>query len=290
MTRTPTSLRAITLSLFFASIFLIAAEPSRAEEVARTFQVAGHARVHVQTDDGSVRVSTGDIKQIEVRVEYTGYKLDRDLRVSMSQNGDAVDVQAKTSGGSWFSFGVRHSSIRVEIHMPKDADLQIQTGDGSVEVDSVSGSIDAQSGDGHITIQGGRGEIRLRSGDGHIEARDLDGRVDVSTGDGSVNLEGRFDSLNVKTGDGSITARAHTGSKVLSPWNLHTGDGSVDLELPDGLQANIDASTHDGHISLGIPVTVEGTFSSSQVHGKMNGGGQAIVVRTGDGSIHLNKA
>jgi hypothetical protein len=63
----------------------------------------------------------------------------------------------------------------------------------------------------------------------------------------------------------------------------------VDLDLPGDLQANLDASTHDGHISLGIPVTVEGTFSSSRVNGKMNGGGQAIVVRTGDGSIHLNK-
>jgi DUF4097 and DUF4098 domain-containing protein YvlB len=282
--------RTVTLPLLVAAMFLVGIAPCRAEEVAKTFQVAGHAKVHVQTDDGSVRVSTGDIKQVEIRVEYTGYKLDHDLRVNMTQNGDAVDVEAKTSGGSWFSFGVRHSSIRVEIHMPKDADLQVQTGDGSVEADSVNGSIDAQSGDGHITIQGAKGDIRLRSGDGHVEARDLDGRVEVSTGDGSVNLEGRFDSLNVKTGDGSITARARAGSKVQSTWNLHTGDGSVDLELPDGMQANIDASTHDGHISLGIPVTVEGTFSSSQVHGKMNGGGQAIVVRTGDGSIHLSKA
>jgi hypothetical protein len=37
-------------------------------------------------------------------------------------------------------------------------------------------------------------------------------------------------------------------------------------------------------------VTVEGMFSSSRVSGKMNGGGPAIVVRTGDGSIHLSKS
>ena len=45
----------------------------------------------------------------------------------------------------------------------------------------------------------------------------------------------------------------------------------------------------DGHISMGMPVTVEGTFSTSQIHGKMNGGGQALVIHTGDGSIRLNK-
>ena len=86
-----------------------------------------------------------------------------------------------------------------------------------------------------------------------------------------------------------MTARADRGSTVSLPWNIHTGDGSVDLDLPGDLQANLDASTHDGRISLGFPVTVEGTFSSTKISGKMNGGGQPIVVRTGDGSIHLNK-
>jgi Putative adhesin len=96
--------------------------------------------------------------------------------------------------------------------------------------------------------------------------------------------------LNIKTGDGSITARALGGSKVASNWSIRTGDGSVDLEVPGDLQANIDASTHDGHISMGLPLTMEGTISSSNIHGKLNGGGQALSIRTGDGSIHLSKS
>jgi hypothetical protein len=80
------------------------------------------------------------------------------------------------------------------------------------------------------------------------------------------------------------------GSKIASSWSIRTGDGSVDIVLPADLQANIDASTNDGHISLGIPVTVEGTFSNSQIHGKMNGGGESLTVHTGDGSIRLSKS
>jgi Toastrack DUF4097 len=269
---------------------MLVAPAVRADEVAKTFTVSGHARVRVQTDDGAVRVSTGDIKQVEIRVEYTGYKLDRDLQVSTSQNGDSVEVIAKTHGGNWFNFGVRHSSLRVEVHMPKDADLEVTTGDGSVEADSINGNLDVRTGDGHITVQGAHGNIRLHTGDGHIEGRALDGRADITTGDGHVNVEGRFDALTIRTGDGSVTARAGKGSTVAAPWNIHTGDGSVDLDLPGEMQASLDASTHDGRISLGIPVTVEGTFSSTKIMGKMNGGGQAIVVRTGDGSIHLNKS
>jgi len=277
------------IALMAGVLALGLAGATQADEVAKTFTVTGHAKVRVETDDGAVRVSTGDIKQVEIRVVYSGYKLDRDLRVSTEQSGDSVEVTAKTSGGGFWNWGVRHTSLRVEVHMPKDADLYVHTGDGSVEADSINGNVDLSTGDGSITVQGVRGTMRFHTGDGHVEARGLDGQVDASSGDGHISVEGRFDSLKIKTGDGSVTARANAGSKMASSWSIYTGDGSVEMEIPGDLQANIDASTHDGHISVGLPVMVEGTFSSSKFQGKLNGGGQALTIRTGDGSIRLNK-
>jgi DUF4097 and DUF4098 domain-containing protein YvlB len=279
----------LVVGLAAALLALGGAAALHAEEVTKTFTVSGHARVNIETDDGAVRVSTGDIKQVEIRVVYSGYKVDRDLRISTEQNGDSVNVVAKTSGGNFWSWGVRHSSLRVEVHMPKDADLTVRSGDGSVEAESINGNVDVKTGDGSITVQGITGSARFHSGDGHIEARGLDGTVDASSGDGHIDLEGRFDGLNIRTGEGSVTARAAQGSKVASGWMIHTGDGSVDLEVPGDLHANLDASTHDGHISLGLQVTVEGTFSSSRIHGTLNGGGQTLTISTGDGSIHLSK-
>src|SRR2546422_2481943 len=60
-------------------------------------------------------------------------------------------------------------------------------------------------------------------------------------------------SSDVCSSDLSITARANPGSKLESAWNVHTGDGSVTMSVPGDLQANIDATTNDGRISLGIP-------------------------------------
>src|ERR1700682_5823749 len=88
-----------------AAALLACAGLARAEEVIKTYTVSGHARVHIQTDDGAVRVSTGDIKQIEIRVNYEGYKLDRDLHINSSQNGDSVDLSAKTSSSWGFHWG-----------------------------------------------------------------------------------------------------------------------------------------------------------------------------------------
>jgi len=277
------------IGLLAGMAMLAGASLGRAEEVTKTYPVNGHVKVRVETDDGAVRVSTGDIKQVEIRVVYSGYTLDKNLRVNTQQSGDTVEVTAKTVGIGSFHWGVNHTTLRVEVHMPKDADLYAHTGDGSVEADSLNGNVDVSTGDGQITVQGAKGSIRFHTGDGHIEARGLDGSVDASSGDGHINLEGRFDSLKIHTGDGSVSARATSGSKMGAPWSIYTGDGSIDLVIPGDLQANIDASTHDGHISLGLPVTVEGSFSSSKITGRLNGGGQTLTIRTGDGSIHLNK-
>jgi len=260
-----------------------------AEEWTKSYTIAGRAHVRVDTNDGAVRVTTGDSKQIELRVIYDGYKLDRNLSINSRQDGDQVEFSARVHNSMNWGWGGLHRTLRLEVHMPREADLNIETGDGSVEAQALTGSLNIHTGDGHIRVDGAKGDIRLRTGDGSIEGRDLDGRLEADTGDGHVTVEGRFDALNIKTGDGSINARAGAGSKMANAWTIRTGDGSVDMTLPGDLQANIEASTNDGRISLGIPVTVEGTFSTSKISGKMNGGGQQLTIHTGDGSIHLSK-
>lgn len=281
--------RAAVVSLLAVLAAVALASTASAEEWTKNYTVSGRANVHLDTNDGSVRVTTSDTKQVELRVIYNGYTLDKNLRIESRQDGDRVELSAReTNHWNWgFSIHVNRG-LRLEVRMPKDADLTVDSGDGSVEADAVAGNLDIHTGDGHIKVQGAKGQIRLRTGDGSIEGRDLDGKIEADSGDGHITLDGRFDTLNIKTGDGSINAHAQPGSKVISAWSIRTGDGSVDLTVPNDLNANIDASTNDGRISLGIPVTVEGQFSNSQIHGKMNGGGQPVTIHTGDGSIRLS--
>ena len=304
--------RLLTAKLVIGTVMALAtaafAPGASAEEVNKSFTVNGRANVRVDTNDGSVRVTSGDTKEVQFRVEYQGYELNKNLRVDTRQDGDRVELVARVSGHWSFGWGVNSRRLHIEVRMPKTGDLQVSTGDGAVEASSVDGNItistgdgsvkasgltgtvDLHTGDGSISVEGLRGDVRLRTGDGSIEARGLDGKVNADSGDGHIKLEGRFDSLNIRTGDGSVEARADNGSRMNAGWNIRTGDGSVDMTLPGDLQANIDASTSDGRISLGMPVTVEGSFSNSQIHGKMNGGGQPLVIHTSDGSIRLNKS
>jgi DUF4097 and DUF4098 domain-containing protein YvlB len=309
----PISHRSAGIRLEIACAALLAAAavaPSAyAEQVTKSFAVSGRANVRVETNDGSVGVTSGDAKQVEFRVEYQGYELGKTLRVDSRQNGDKVELTARVTGHWGISFGHNLRHLRIEVRMPREADLQVETGngpvqaesingtvnvhtgDGSVKANSLNGTIDLHTNDGSITVANLKGDMRLRTGDGSIDARDLDGKVEADSGDGHIRITGRFDALDVKTGDGSVDTRVQPGSKMVSSWTIRTGDGSVDLVLPSDFRTNIDVSTGDGHISMGIPVTVEGTFSNSQqIHGKMNGGGQPLTIHTGDGSIRLSKS
>lgn len=289
-------------------VVALGAPRARATEWTQNYTITGRANVRIDTNDGSVRVTTGDSKNVNLRVEYEGYEKDKNLHIESKQDGDRVELTARVTGHWGISIGWHNSRrLRIEVQMPRDADLDAHTGDGSVEASSINGNVNVYTGDGSvkantltgtivlhtndgsITVDTLKGDIRLHTGDGSIEARDLDGKLDADSGDGHVRVAGRFDALNVKTGDGSVDTRVMSGSKMTATWNIRTGDGSVDLTLPGDFQANIDASTGDGHISLGMPVTIEGTFSNSQVHGKMNGGGPSLTIHTGDGSIRLGR-
>jgi DUF4097 and DUF4098 domain-containing protein YvlB len=262
---------------------------AHAEDYTKSYSVSNRAVVHVDTNDGSVRVITGDNKQVEFRVEYQGYTLDSTLHIESHQQGDEVDLTARVVNFVSLSFGSKRT-LHIEVRMPKDADLKIVTGDGAVEAGSLAGDISIHTGDGQITLNSVKGNVRLHTGDGAIAGNDLDGKFDAVSGDGRVRLTGRFDALKIKSGDGSVEARALPGSTLDSAWSIATSDGSVDVALPKDLKATIDASSGDGRITSDLPITIEGAVSKSRISGKMNGGGPSISIHTGDGSVHLKQS
>jgi DUF4097 and DUF4098 domain-containing protein YvlB len=166
--------------------------------------------------------------------------------------------------------GRRH--VTIEIHMPREGKVALRTGDGRISVNHLKGDMD------------------FYTGDGRLEVEDVDGVLRAKTGDGSMRASGRFDAVDVSSGDGRVSLIARPGSQVQRPWEVRTSDGSVNLEIPADLAADLDLHTGDGHITLNIPVTVEGKLDRNDVHGKLNGGGNRLVVHTGDGSITVDKS
>jgi DUF4097 and DUF4098 domain-containing protein YvlB len=244
---------------------------AQAEEWSKTYSLTGKPDLHVETSDANIHVSTWDQNTIQAKVTSARYKIgEGGIHIEEHQNGNSVEIEVRyPHHGVVIDVGTHR--IDVDIQMPRE------------------GAVDLHTGDGHIDLANFKGDMQLRSGDGFQEINSVDGKLRATTGDGHISANGRFDELELKTGDGRVEARATAGSTVSTGWRLESGDGSVTLDLPDGLAADVDLHTGDGHIDLDMPITTEGKIRQNEVHGKLNGGGNLLVIHTGDGSIHLRK-
>src|SRR6202051_4724935 len=152
-----------------ATVMGIMAPGLRAEDVTKSFTVNGRAIVRVDTNDGSVRVTSGDNKEVQFRVEYQGYELNRNLRVDTRQDGDKVELVARVTGHFGFSWGGHGKNLHIEVRLPRSGDLQVSSGDGAVEASSVEGNITVSTGDGSVKASDLNGTIDLQHGAGRLK-------------------------------------------------------------------------------------------------------------------------
>jgi len=292
--------------LVFLALFSVS--PARTtDEWNKTFNLERSGKLHVNTSDANIRVTSCDCATVSARITTVGWKIGGDgINIIDRQTGDQIDIEVKFPRHV-FQINWGNHRVDIELKVPRSIDLDLHTGDGHVDVQGVKGQLVLRSGDGHLNLtdlQGSlkaetgdgnidmhnvQGDITLHTGDGHLDLVGIDGALKAETGDGRVKVAGRFDVLDLKTGDGGIEATANEGSKLDADWRLNTGDGNLTLRIPSTISANVQLQTNDGSIDFDMPVTISGRAGKREVHGQINGGGKLLSLRTGDGSIRLGR-
>jgi hypothetical protein len=260
--------------LQLAVSILVFSSFASADEWNKSFALTGKPELRVNTGDANIRVEPWDKKTVEVHVTTVNWKIGEDgFQIIDHQSGNVVELEVPTHNNRVY-FGWNNTTRRridIEVHMPKEARLNLRTHDGN------------------IVVRAMKGDFTFRTGDGRQQFEELDGAVDASSGDGSINVTGRFDRFNVRSGDGRLEARVLPGSKITSEWSMRAGDGSINLLLPGDFVADVDAATGDGHLDFDMPLQMTGRIGSRSIHGKINGGGPMLSLHTGDGSIRVSK-
>jgi hypothetical protein len=257
--------------LALITLFALFSISARADAWSHTYPVSGKPEVAVNTADGDVEVTVGSSQQVDVRVITRGWTIQRDVQVTANASGNHIEIKVRKT--SHLCFGICFQSIRVEVRVPRESDLDIHTDDGNVRADSVKGNLQFETGDGNVTL------------------RELEGSLHADTGDGNVEVNGRFSTLNLRTGDGNIDAEVSAAPAAQGGWLLHTGDGHVNLKLPGDLGADLDAHSGDGdvHVDFEAVDLDKDKDKDNSFRGKINGGGISIQVRSGDGDIRVSK-
>lgn len=127
-----------------------------------------------------------------------------------------------------------------------------------------------------------------RTVNGGIEASGLKADAEAHTINGGVELDSTG-TARAETVNGGITARLGRADWE-GTLKLETVNGGIDVTLPDGLSANVRASTVNGDISTDFPLTVTGKIARRKLEGTVGSGGRLLEMKTVNGAIELKKA
>jgi hypothetical protein len=260
----------------------------------KRFQVSGTPTLTLTTFEGSVEVRSWDRDEILVEVEKRGpdKSVAEAIQVRAEQSGSALSIEVKKPGGSQANFGFKVSpSARIVASVPRQCNLTARSGDGSIRVERVTGTIELRTGSGGIRGIDLAGSLVVNTGDGTLRFDDVDGSVDMESGDGGARLTGKLQSVRLRTGDGSVEVRADEGSAMAGDWEIRTGDGGLRLDLPASFSANLDASTGNGVVRVrgfGEPDTPQRTRDlRPAVQRPLNAGGRLLRLRSDSGTITI---
>jgi DUF4097 and DUF4098 domain-containing protein YvlB len=300
------------LSILLSACVLVAAcevnlntEGLSAREV-KTFTVTGQPNIVLDTFDGAIELHSWDRAEVEVEIEKRAMEqaLIDEMKVEAEQQGDRIVVKVTGPARAEFrgvTVGIHISpTARLRVAVPRNSNIEATSGDGSIRAEAIEGRLVLNTSDGSVTGTRIGGDVQIRSGDGSIRLDNATGTLDLETTDGSIGIDGRPSVLKARTGDGSIRAQIDGDAAMLGDWDLTTSDGSVVLTLPDGFNGELDAETSDGTVRSSHPALEDAARDHDGEGGdrrerrrtlraKMGEGGRTLRVRTGDGSIRIER-
>lgn len=281
----------------------------------RTFQVKPGGNLILETDIGSIEVSSGSDDRVTVEVirrvrsvsESKAKRILQDLEIEMKQSGNDVIIDADYKRSRRFFSWFRKNRLRVRfvITVPSQYNVDLRTSGGSIRVSNlegevktrtsggslkfgmIKGPVTGKTSGGSIVLKGCVGDAEVRTSGGSITIGKVEGDVFAHTSGGSIRVEEVMGLLKASTSGGSI--RALISRQPKGDCRLTTSGGSITLYLDSSMNVDLDAKTSGGRVRTNFPVTMSGVISRRKLKGQVNGGGPEMYLRTSGGNITIKE-
>lgn len=143
-------------------------------------------------------------------------------------------------------------SVSFDLMVPRATELRLESSNGGIELDGLTGDVYARTTNGGISLVGGEGRIR------------------GETTNGGLHLE--------------LTGDRWRGDGV----DLRTTNGGVRIEVPAGYSAELETGTVNGGMQLDFPVMVEGRINRT-LRTELGDGGPLIRAKTTNGGVIIRR-
>jgi putative adhesin len=298
-------MRAIRLSLSVASLLpsvAFAQVLGRDVEVfTRNEAIARGESFRFYSPIGDITVTEGTGTQVEVRAEKIlrqGRASDIGFKVSRAggavticavfDDDDTCDEDGYRSDRRNWGRNYRPPSLAVTIRVPAGVRLSTKSGNGDVSVSGAYAEAIAGSGNGKVRVSGTAGEVEASSGNGEVTVENVRGPVTANSGNGDIRVTTVQGPVSASSGNGDLLVRM-TELKAADDMQFTTGNGRIEVTVPEGFNADIDASTANGGIRTDFPIQVSGRISKTRLRGTIGQGGRRIRMVTGNGEIELRR-
>jgi hypothetical protein len=295
------NLRIARQGLIAIGLLVLAVPGWAGSQFERTLTLNPGGRFTLDSDDGSVSVTGTDQPGVRVVITSNRDDLQNVIDFRFDENPGTVRIQARHhSHWSWFS----SLNLHYEIRVPKTTALDIKTGGGAIEINSVEGEAELNTSGGPITVSGLSGRLHAQTSGGGVRVQDVHGDADLESSGGAIEADSIDGGLIAHTSGGPIRIQRVTGrvdahtsgggiTAVLSKNNAHGGvlessGGSISVAVDPAANLQIDAWTSGGSVRSDLPVRVVGTMSQGALRGTLGSGGETLSLHTSGGSIHLS--
>ena len=253
------------LTLSFAGLFGATTAGAQAPDFQWRGQLDRGQTVEIRGVNGEVTAMASQDGAIHVEADRHGRRDDPEtVRIEVIEHGNGVTICAV--------YPTPPHARRENECRPGGGQMNVHRND--VQVDFTVQVPDGVQFYGHTV----NGDLRADGIRADVKASTVNGDVDVSTAG----------FAEASTVNGSITCRL--GSSELSDdVEFETVNGSITIQMPQGLDADLRASTVNGSIDSDFDVVVVGKFSPRSLRGRIGDGGPELRLSTVNGSIRLER-
>lgn len=249
----------------------------------------GDVTVKENKQSVTIKTSGGDIEISDVLGEVDAMTSGGDISVENNR----ARVSVKTSGGD---IGLKNIGAEVDAH----------TSGGDITVDGTNGALEVSTSGGDIDLKNIKDVIKAKTSGGDVEAANVINGIYATTSGGDIDLVDIQGFIEAKTSGGDVEAKMTLKDFSKDHHvNMKSSGGNITLYLPEKLPATITAvinirgaSWRDYDIYSDFPLTSKKEADEDKrgrreeiirSEGKINGGGDLIMLETTNGSISIKK-
>lgn len=127
----------------------------------------------------------------------------------------------------------------------------------------------------------------IQTVNGDIRVRDLETGGELRTVNGDLEMLNGAGRVGARTTNGNVRLElAHLGEGS-EPIRVETVNGSVALEVPASVGAEVHAQSLNGDFQSDLPLEVETSTGRAEVRARLGAGGAPLVLRTVNGGIRI---